>query len=277
MSGTNLFLNISFPNHFKMNILDTIIQSKYKEVAQRKEQFPIKNLEKQLFFSRKTISLKQNLAQSATGIIAEFKRKSPSKGIINDRVKVEEVTQGYASAGASGISILTDTDFFGGTSDDLRLARPHLQVPILRKDFIIDEYQIIEAKAMGADLILLIAAVLNPKQIKELAEFAHSFGLEVLMEVHNLAELQSSLNYHLDIVGVNNRNLKNFEVSINVSKDLTEHIPSEFVKISESGISEVKNIKILQEYGYQGFLIGENFMKSDNPAEMCKEFIEEMQ
>ncbi len=259
-----------------MNILDTIIQSKYKEVAQRKEQFPIKQLEKHVFFSRKTIPLKQNLKLSSTGIIAEFKRKSPSKGIINDRVKVEEVTQGYAKAGASAISILTDTEFFGGTSDDLKQARPRLQVPILRKDFIIDEYQIIEAKAMGADLILLIAAVLSPKKIKELAEFAHSFGLEVLMEVHNLEELQSSLNYHLDIVGVNNRNLKNFEVSINVSKDLTEHIPSEFVKISESGISEVKNVKILQEYGYQGFLIGENFMKSDNPAEMCKEFMEEM-
>ncbi|TAH18864.1 MAG: indole-3-glycerol phosphate synthase TrpC [Cytophagales bacterium] len=259
-----------------MNILDTIIQSKYKEVAQRKEQFPIKKLEKHEFFERKTNSLKRNLQQSATGIIAEFKRKSPSKGIINDRVGVEEVTQGYAKAGASGISILTDTDFFGGTTEDLLKARPHLTVPILRKDFIIDEYQIIEAKAMGADVVLLIAAVLSPKQINELAEFAHSLGLEVLMEVHDLEELQRSLNYHLDIVGVNNRNLKNFEVSINISKDLTEHIPKEFVKISESGISEVKSIKILQEYGYQGFLIGENFMKSDNPAEMCHEFMESM-
>jgi len=259
-----------------MNILEKIIQSKYKEVDRRKEQFPIKKLEKHEFFERKIFSLKRNLKQSTTGIIAEFKRKSPSKGTINDRVGVEEATQGYAKAGASGISILTDTDFFGGTTDDLLKARPHLTVPILRKDFIIDEYQIIEAKAMGADVILLIAAALSPKQINELAEFAHSLGLEVLMEVHSLEELQSSLNYHLDIVGVNNRNLKNFDVSINTSKDLTEHIPSEFIKISESGISEVKNVKILQEYGYQGFLIGENFMKSDNPGEMCNEFIQGM-
>ncbi len=259
-----------------MNILDTIIQAKYKEVNQRKEQFPIKQLERTAFFERKTITLKNRLKQSKTGIIAEFKRKSPSKGSINADAKVEEITQGYAAAGASAVSILTDMEFFGGESKDLTLARPLLHIPILRKDFIIDEYQIIEAKSMGADVILLIAAVLNPKQIKALAEFAHSLGLEVLMEVHDLAELQNSLNYHLDIVGVNNRNLKNFEVNIDVSKMLAAHIPAEFVKISESGISEVKNIKVLQDYGYQGFLIGENFMKTANPTEACKEFISQI-
>lgn len=259
-----------------MNTLDKIIQSKLKEVAQRKEQFPIKKLEKQPDFERNTFSLKQNLQNSSTGIITEFKRKSPSKGIINDRVSVTEVTQGYAKFGASGISILTDTDFFGGKTEDLVAARPYLSVPILRKDFMIDEYQLIEAKAMGADVILLIAAALNPKQVKELASIAHTLSLNVLLEVHDLAELQQSLTYDIDVVGVNNRNLKNFEVSIDTSKILAEHIPAEFIKISESGISEVNNIKILQEYGYRGFLIGENFMKSDNPAATFQEFMEEL-
>jgi indole-3-glycerol phosphate synthase len=259
-----------------MNILDQIIQSKHKEVNQRKEQFPIKQLEKAEFFERKTIALKNRLRQSKTGIIAEFKRKSPSRGNINAEAQVAEITQGYASSGATAVSILTDMPFFGGENKDLQVARNQLHIPILRKDFTIDEYQIIEAKAMGADLILLIAAVLNPKQIKTFAEFAHLLGLEVLMEVHNRNELENSLNHHLDIVGVNNRNLKTFEVNIEVSKALAEHIPSEFVRVSESGISEVKNIKILQDYGYQGFLIGENFMKSQNPTEACKEFINQI-
>lgn len=259
-----------------MNTLDKIIQSKIKEVEQRKEQFPIKKLEKQPSFERNTFSLKQNLQSSSTGIIAEFKRKSPSKGIINDRVKVTEVTQGYAKGGASCISILTDSEFFGGKTEDLVEARPLLSIPILRKDFIIDEYQLIEAKAMGADVILLIAAALTPKQVKALALVAHSLSLSVLLEVHDLEELQTALNYEVDVVGVNNRNLKNFEVNIDTSKRLAEHIPTEFVKISESGISEVKSIKILREYGYQGFLIGENFMKSDHPASAFQEFVEEL-
>ncbi len=259
-----------------MNTLEKIIQSKYKEVALRKERFPIKKLEKSPLFERATLSVKNALKNTNKGIIAEFKRQSPSKGIINDKVSVEEVAKGYAEAGALGISVLTDTEYFGGKNEDLTQARHTVDVPILRKDFTIDEYQIVEAKAIGADFILLIAASLNPKQIKQLAEFAHSTQLEVLMEVHDLAELQTSLNYHLDLVGVNNRNLKNFEVSINTSKELAEHIPSEFIKISESGISEAENIKILQEYGYQGFLIGENFMKTENPALACKEFIAQL-
>ncbi len=259
-----------------MNTLEKIIQSKHKEVALRKELFPIKKLEKSPLFERATLSVKNALKNTNKGIIAEFKRQSPSKGILNDKVSIEEVTKGYAEAGALGISVLTDTEYFGGKSEDLTQARHAVDVPILRKDFTIDEYQIIEAKAIGADFVLLIAAALNPKQIKQLAEFAHSIHLEVLMEVHDLVELQTSLNYHLDLVGVNNRNLKNFEVSINTSKELAEHIPSEFIKISESGISKVENIKILQEYGYQGFLIGENFMKTDNPALACKEFIAQL-
>jgi indole-3-glycerol phosphate synthase len=259
-----------------MNTLDNIIQSKHKEVALRKEQFPIKQLEKQPHFERKTFSMKQNLLSSSTGIITEFKRKSPSKGVINDKASVIEVTQGYAQFGASAVSILTDTDFFGGKTDDLVAARSHLHLPILRKDFVIDEYQLIEAKAMGADVILLIAAALNPKQVKSLASVAHSLSLNVLLEVHDLEELQSSLVYEVDVVGVNNRNLKNFEVNIDTSKYLSEHIPQEFVKISESGISEVKTIKLLQDFGYQGFLIGENFMKAENPASAFEEFMEEL-
>lgn len=259
-----------------MNTLEKIIQSKYKEVEERKISLPIKKLEKEVFFERTPISIKNVLKYTNKGIIAEFKRQSPSKGVINHQASVTEVTQGYAKAGALGISILTDLGYFGGSNRDLQNARLHLEVPILRKDFIIDEYQIIEAKAIGADFILLIAASLSPKQIKELAQFAHSLQLEVLMEVHNLMELQSSLTYELDLIGVNNRNLKNFDVDINTSKELAAHIPNEFIKISESGISEIDNIRILQSYGYQGFLIGENFMKTTNPSQAAQDFISQL-
>lgn len=257
-----------------MNILDKIIAYKKVEVAERKSLIPIKLLEKSTYFNTQAVSMKKYIQRAdKTGIIAEFKRKSPSKGNINVTSSVETVTIGYMQAGASALSILTDSEFFGGRNEDLTLARNFNFCPILRKDFIIDEYQIIEAKSIGADCILLIAAALEPKRLKELAAFAKNMGLEVLMEVHDGLELENSLNEYLDLVGVNNRSLKTFEVSLDTSYSLVDKIPSEFVKISESGISEPETLFELKKAGFDGFLIGENFMKSSRPHQAALNFM----
>src|SRR5690606_12882566 len=208
--------------------------------------------------------------------IAEHKRRSPSKSIINHSLNVQDVAKGYEQAGACGMSVLTDGKYFGGSLDDLLLARAVVNLPLLRKEFILDPYQIIEAKAYGADVILLIAAILDQKEIKNLSESAKSIGLEVLLEVHNEEELQKSIMPSIDLLGVNNRNLKNFEVSLDTSKSLAKLIPDDFVKVSESGISNTEAIKELQPYGFKGFLIGENFMKTDHPGESAKSFISEL-
>lgn len=259
-----------------MTILDAIIKDKRREIELKQTIIPISQLEKMTLFETKTLSLKQNLKNSKTGIIAEHKRRSPSKPLIGTLFSVDEVAIGYAAAGVCGISILTDNKYFGGSLDDLILARAAVSLPLLRKDFIISEFQILEAKANGADVILLIAAVLTPKEIHKLAALAKSLGLEVLLEVHNLLELQQSIDQNLDFIGVNNRNLKTFEVNLNYSKQLAEHIPNDFLKISESGISEISNINELKNYGYTGFLIGDNFMKTQNPGEAAKQFIKEL-
>lgn len=259
-----------------MNILDTIVAAKRLEVAECRKKTSTRELEAQISFNRKTISLKSRLLQpSSSGIIAEFKRKSPSKGVINDRFASEDVTFAYQEAGVAGVSILTDGPFFGGSTDDLISARERLSIPILRKEFIIDEYQIVEAKAMGADLILLIAAVLDKKEVKTFASLAKSLGLEILFEVHDKEELEKVCD-EVTFVGVNNRNLKTFVVDIQQSVSLTELIPSEFLKISESGIDSVESIQMLKQVGYHGFLIGENFMKTDHPGEACKNFISQL-
>jgi indole-3-glycerol phosphate synthase len=260
-----------------VNILETITAHKRKEVALQKENVPFAVLEKEIDFSRTCISLVQRLKQpGASGIIAEIKRKSPSQGIIHPDVLVDKIASGYAFAGCSGLSVLTDHEFFGGTSDDLVTARKVVDVPILRKEFIVDEYQIAEAKAIGADVILLIAACLEPEKIKWLTSVAHGLGLEVLLEVHDEAELMSNLDSGADLLGVNNRNLKTFEVSVDVSRELAEKIPASFVKISESGIDNVSTVQELRRYGYEGFLMGQNFMKHEKPEEACRRFIEEL-
>ncbi|WKZ61124.1 MAG: indole-3-glycerol phosphate synthase TrpC [Cyclobacteriaceae bacterium] len=260
-----------------MNILEKITAHKRKEVAIQKEKVPFAVLEKEVSFSRTCISLVQRLKQpGASGIIAEIKRKSPSQGIIHPNVLVDEIALGYAAAGCSGLSVLTDFEFFGGTSDDLVAARKVVDVPVLRKDFIVDEYQITEAKAIGADVILLIAACLEPEKIKWFTSVAHGLGLEVLLEVHDEAELMSNLDSGADLLGVNNRNLKTFEVSVDVSRRLAEKIPSSFVKISESGIDQVNTVLELREYGYEGFLMGQNFMKHERPEVACRKFVEEL-
>ncbi|WP_026713847.1 indole-3-glycerol phosphate synthase TrpC [Flavobacterium daejeonense] len=260
-----------------MNILDRIIVDKKQEVFLKKSIIPVSQLEASVFFCKKTISLSNNLKNSNSGIIAEHKRRSPSKAEINYGFTVEEVVKGYESAGACGISVLTDGKYFGGSLDDLLLARASVNIPLLRKEFIVDEYQILEAKAHGADLILLIAAVLTREEIKSLSEFAQSLGLEVLLEVHNQEELEKSIMPSLNMIGVNNRNLKTFEVSLDFSKQLADLIPNEFVKVSESGISSIEAINELKPYGYKGFLIGENFMKTDNAGKAAKEFIDKLE
>lgn len=259
-----------------MNILDKIISYKEREVEERKSLVPVKLLEKSIFYNNRAVSMKKYVAHpDKTGIIAEFKRKSPSKGQINITAQIERTSIGYMQAGASALSILTDREFFGGSNEDLTLARRYNFCPILRKDFIISEYQIIEAKSIGADCILLIAAALKPDRLKELAGFAHQLGLEVLMEVHDGEELDRSLNEHLDLVGVNNRNLKNFEVSLETSLNLVDKIPSGFLKITESGISEPSTLLELKRAGFDGFLIGENFMKSSRPHQAAYNFMNE--
>ncbi len=258
-----------------MNILDKIIAHKYQEVAQKKAVLSAAQLEKMPLFERECVAANESIL-NGLGIIAEIKRQSPSKGVINGDVKVENIAKGYEQAGASAISVLTDQTFFGGTTTDLQTARKHATLPLLRKDFMVDEYQILEAKAYGADLILLIAAALEPKQLKQLAQFAGSLGLQVLMEVHNQSELEQSLNEYLHLVGVNNRDLKTFTVSIDTSLQLLEQIPDEFVKISESGISKVETVLQLKKAGFHGFLMGEHFMKQKDPAQACQQFIEKM-
>ncbi|WP_343695074.1 indole-3-glycerol phosphate synthase TrpC [Flavobacterium sp.] len=259
-----------------MNILDKIIFDKQREVVLKKSIIPVSQLESSVFFEKQTISLSQKLRESISGIIAEHKRRSPSKSIINNNFTVEEVVKGYENAGACGISVLTDGKYFGGSLDDLLLARASVNIPLLRKEFIVDEYQILEAKAHGADLILLIAAVLTREEIKSLSEFAKNLGLEVLLEVHNQEELEKSIMPSLDMIGVNNRNLKTFEVSLDFSKQLASQIPDEFVKVSESGISSIEAIHELKPYGYKGFLIGENFMKTDNAGQAAVDFISQL-
>jgi indole-3-glycerol phosphate synthase len=257
-------------------ILDKIVLDKRKEVGLKKSLISISQLEASVLFDSATVSLANVLRNSSTGIIAEHKRRSPSKAVINQSLNVQEVAIGYENAGVCGMSVLTDLKYFGGSLDDLLSARSVVQIPLLRKEFIIDEYQILEAKANGADVILLIAAILTRAEIKAFSELAKSLGLDVLLEVHNEEELQKSLMPSLDMLGVNNRNLKTFEVSLNTSKLLSEMIPNDFVKVSESGISSIEAVKELRPYGYQGFLIGENFMKTTDPGKKAKEFINDL-
>ena len=259
-----------------MNILDTIIAQKRIEVESRKKETSITELSHGPFYKSEVCSLKQALLdETKTGIIAEYKRKSPSKGIINNTASVEEVTSAYAANGASGISVLTDEEFFGGSLADLQKAAILNKVPLLRKDFMIDEYQLHEAKAYGASVILLIAANLSVQEAENLAKAAKNLGLEVLLEIHNEQELEHICN-EVDLIGVNNRNLKTFEVSLEQSVSLSSLIPSNKIKISESGIYKIEDIQYLKGHGYQGFLIGENFMKQEDPGTAFKKFAEKL-
>ncbi len=257
-----------------MDILDKIVAHKRQEVAARKEKYPVKLLEDSIYFETPTVSLSAYLKRpDKHGIIAEFKRRSPSKGDINPYAKVEEVSIGYMQAGASALSVLTDEQFFGGKSSDLTEARKFNYCPILRKDFIIDEYQILEARSIGADAILLIAACLSKEELHRLAQFARNLGLEVLVELHGANELDK-LSPLANVVGVNNRDLQTFEVSISHSIQLFPQLPAEMVKISESGLNDPQAVVELRRVGFEGFLIGEYFMRAERPGQRCREFIQ---
>lgn len=257
----------------EMNILEQIIESKKKLLKEKKDWFSIKKLEASPYFERECESLaKRLIAENTTGIIAEFKRRSPSKGIINDKAMIEDVISAYEENGAAGISVLTDEEYFGGNNDDLMNTREMVDLPLLRKDFIIDEYQVVETKSIGADMMLLIAACLSPAEVKKLAVIGKSLGLEILLELHDEKELEH-ICPETELIGINNRNLKTFEVDIERSLRMAEKIPDNKIKIAESGISSVENIKLFRENGFKGFLIGENFMKEADPGEAFREFV----
>ncbi|MCX8524382.1 indole-3-glycerol phosphate synthase TrpC [Chryseobacterium formosus] len=253
-----------------MTILDKIIQTKKREISDSKSKISLQQLKDSEFFERKTISLKETV-KSKSGIIAEFKRKSPSKGIINDKVSPLDVASAYENFGASAVSILTDKDFFGGSFEDILSVRKHINIPILRKDFMIDEYQFYEAKSIGADVILLIAACLSPQQVQEFTQLSHKLGLEVLLEIHTEEELKH-LNSEVDLVGINNRNLKDFKVDLQHSVNLNNQLPNDVLSVAESGIYNIEDFNYLKEKGFDGFLMGEYFMKHENPGNKFKEF-----
>jgi indole-3-glycerol phosphate synthase len=258
-----------------MDILETIIAYKREEVSRRRSAIKTGELEKRELFTSPVLSLSNFLLdKTRTGIVAEFKRKSPSKGIINDTAEVVKVTRAYADNGASCLSVLTDEKFFGGSDEDLLQARVN-NIPILRKEFIVDEYQLVEAKSLGADVILLIAACLSPAEVKRLAGVAKNLGLQVLLELHGEDELDHICD-DTEFIGINNRNLKTFDVDIERSLRMAEKIPLNKIKIAESGISSVENILLFKRYGFHGFLIGENFMKAPDPTIAFAEFVKQL-
>ena len=259
-----------------MSILKNIVIDLKKELKLKKRIIPISEYKKTSLFARNTISMSDSIKKNNFGIIAEFKRRSPSKNEINNKLSVHEVCRNYEIFGASGISILTNLKYFGGSLEDLALARSACTLPILRKDFIIDEYQIYEAKAFGADTILLISSILTRDEIANLSKKAKELNLEVLLEVHNNEELKEGLVEHVDIIGVNNRNLKSFKTDIQISEKLFNQIPDKFLKISESGLNNDNSIKKLKKIGYQGFLIGEKFMVSSDPGKELKKTLENL-
>ncbi len=258
-----------------MNILDKIIYSKRDEVKVSKELVPVSKLEGSVFFKRKMPSFYNALAKSEPSIIGEFKRKSPSKGIINDSSDIVRVAKGYEDAGISAISVLTDYEFFGGQKTDLEMVAEFIHIPLLRKDFIIDEYQVIESKSIGASAILLIASVLSKNAIKHLAALAHNLGLDILFEIHDEEELEKIVPA-INIVGINNRNLNNFEVSMDNSIKLIEYLPQNCIKVAESGLRSHNDVNQLFKVGFDAFLIGENFMRSDDPGLTASKFMKDL-
>lgn len=258
-------------------ILDKIVAAKKKEIEPFKLKSPVERFERDGFFWQiRNRSLVQSLLlPGSKGIIAEFKRKSPSKGWFKTKeLEVEKVVTAYNKS-AAGISVLTDDEFFGGDLDDLIQTKVVTDIPVLRKDFIIDEWQIAESKAFGADVILLIAACLTPEQVRSYAAYAASIGLETILEIHEEAELGHVCD-EVSMVGVNNRNLQTFEVDINTSLKLIGKIPAGKPAIAESGINQVAIIEKLRQAGFRGFLIGEHFMKEENPALAYENFINEL-
>lgn len=258
------------------NILEQIVANTRLEVAARQAILPFEAL-RQRVASQQRVALPfaDALKDSPTGIIAEFKRKSPSLGWIKEEGRADIIPADYAQHGATALSILTDEVYFGGTLSFIEMARPKVNIPILRKDFIIDSYQIYEAKAAGADVILLIAACLTREACASLALTAKKLGLEVLLEVHN----EEEIDYYCEgvtAIGVNNRNLKTFVTDLSTSIVLAPKLPSEVARVAESGLSRPEDVQLLRSYGFCGFLMGEAFMKTNAPGQALSQFINQL-
>lgn len=255
------------------DILHDIIKDKRKEVESLKSVIPYKVLEQKLSqYKSSAKPLSDALIESKTGIIAEFKRRSPSKGWMNKDAEAKNVVGLYQQGGAAAISVLTDEKYFGGVMRDLEVTTSMVQIPVLRKDFIVDEYQIIEAKLSGASAILLIAASLTQEEVVRFTRFATDLGLDTLLELHDEREIEY-IRPENKIIGVNNRNLGTFETSIERSFKMAEMLPKDAILVAESGISSPSTVSELKGVGYKGFLIGETFMKEDNPGEALLNFI----
>ena len=257
------------------DILDEIIAHKRLEIEQQKAAISQELLINNCNEPMPRRSMRASLSASPSGIIAEFKRRSPSKGWIKENAQADIIPPAYEMAGASVLSILTDENFFGGNLKDIRAARPQVSLPILRKDFIIDEYQLYQACIVGADAVLLIAAALRKEKCSLLAAKAHELNLEVLLEIHSEQELEY-IEDNIDMVGVNNRNLGTFHTDVENSFRLAEKLPKEMLLVSESGISSPQTVRQLRAAGFRGFLIGENFMKTPQPGNALKEFISKL-
>jgi indole-3-glycerol phosphate synthase len=257
-----------------MKILSEIIASKQKEIADRKELYPTKLLEQRKSFTAPVVSIEKYLSRTdLKGIIAEIKRASPSGGIFHEKLNIAETSIGFMQAKASALSILSDNKFFRGSLEDLQIARDNNYCPILRKDFILDEYQIIEAKAYGADCILLIAKILSKLQLRTFTNFAKSLRLSVLIEAHDKEELNTVCEIENVLYGVNSRNLDTLEFNHDLVDEALSVLPKESIKVAESGIRSPERVRELRNKGYLGFLIGEQFMRSTNPTESIQNFI----
>lgn len=259
-----------------MHILERIVTVKKREIALKKKLLPPDHLKRIPLFDRKCISMAEALRATNPGIIAEHKRRSPSEAVINQGLALDKIVEGYDRAGANGLSILTDTTFFGGSLEDLLIARSCTKLPILRKDFIIDPYQVLEAKAYGADVILLIAAILKKEEVEALMQLAHDLNMEVLLEVHSKEEYERSMTDGIDMLGVNNRDLKTFQVQVQTSIEMAAHIENKVVLVSESGLRDAKTIRRLHGHGFHGFLIGTYMMKQKDPGVAARELIKQI-
>lgn len=255
------------------NILDHILEEKRREVADERENTPVEQLRRSPFYTRERLSMSRSILRATPcGIIAEFKRCSPSKGFIRPQADPAEIVPAYARAGAAACSVLTDRKFFAGSADDLFAARRAADIPLLRKDFVIDPYQLHQAAAWGADAVLLIAAALGKDRCRELARTAADLGLEVLLEIHTQDELVC-LCPEITMVGINNRDLRTFRTDVQTSLTLVRSLPRHVVRVSESGIDSPETVSKLRAAGFDGFLIGECFMRRDDPADALRTFL----
>ena len=260
----------------KDDILKEIISHKYKEIKNKKERLPLTRLCQMACATPASGNkMSKQIQKSETGIISEFKRRSPSKGWINRSADPAKIIPGYEAVGATAISVLTDESFFGARENDFQQARSQTRLPILRKEFIIDEYQLFESRLLGADAVLLIAAALDLENCKKLVSRAIDLNLEVLLEIHEEKELDY-ISPDISMIGINNRNLGSFQTCVDHSFRLGERLPKEAIKISESGISSPQTVYELRRAGFQGFLIGETFMRTEYPEQTLRHFLSEL-